>query len=278
MLARLRQFRPVKGLTWAAALLLALSGCGDDRNSERKALLAAPSATAAPASAPLPASVSCVKLAEFSKESLWPPSNNHWMAPGAVRSTALGYGKGLDLGALRVSNGCWEILLGRTPTKGDERSSEWVLFEPAKHDHYFYASGFHRYGPGWSYGPAHNMHDEVREYFRGVFGRQPTDMEKLDYEHNKALYQTLLRTYQEKIGFKPPGPTPTPEPTPTPTPPPPPPPLRPEVAVGELRLMIDGVERLFSVIYRPSVRSSGALGVKVMPERPGDSPVVLPPR
>jgi len=153
-----------------------------------------------------------VKEAEFSMSALWPASSSHWMAPGAVASVTAQYGAGLDVGALRVRNGFWEILLG---------GPSWVVFEPTNKDHYYFASGFRRYGPGWSYGPGHNMHDEVSDWFHEVFGRQASPMEKLDYEHDKAMYQSLLKAYQEKIGFKPGEPPPTaPPPQPPPVPPP----------------------------------------------------------
>ncbi|HVG07705.1 MAG TPA: hypothetical protein VNM67_08365 [Thermoanaerobaculia bacterium] len=144
-----------------------------------------------------------VKESQFSLSQLWPPSNNHWMAPGAVQATAAQFGQGLDLGALRVSNGIWEILYSRTPTREKPASSEWIPFEPSVGAHLLAANGFRRYGPGWSYGPGHNQHSEVITYFSEVHGRMPTEMEQLDVEHNKSLYQSLLKEYQDKIGFTP---------------------------------------------------------------------------
>lgn len=136
-----------------------------------------------------------VKEHEFNKSSLWPTSNNHWMAPGAVDSTAAQFGRGLDVGALRVKNGIWEILGTSGPF--------WIPFEPSNKVHYELASGFNRYGPGWSYGPGHNQHSEVINYFTEVYGREPSKMEQLDIEHNKKMYENLLSKYHEKIGFNP---------------------------------------------------------------------------
>lgn len=186
----------------------------------------------------------------FSRSQLWPPSNFHWMAPGAVQSVTAMYGPGLDLGALRVQNGIWEIIVSRTPTPADPRNSEWIAFDPKNKVQLFYANGFNRYGPGWSYGPGHNMHSEVITYFQEVNGRPPTKMEQLDIEHDKALYQALLKDYQIKIGFKPEDPGGPPV-TPPPIPPPPIPPTTtlpglpslssPEQRAAELLSLLPGV-------------------------------------
>jgi hypothetical protein len=142
-----------------------------------------------------------VTEAQFSRSQLWPKSNNNWMAPGAVKSTAAAFGQGLDYGALRVQNGIWEIIVSRTPTQSDPRNSEWIPFEPKNPALLFAANGFNRYGPGWSYGPGHNMHSEVITYYQEVNGRPPTQMEQLDIEHNKGAYQALLKAYQDKVGI-----------------------------------------------------------------------------
>jgi len=44
------------------------------------------------------------------------------------------------------------------------------------------------------------MHNEARGYFIAVYGREPTPMEKLDIEHDKGLWQKLLRDYKDKFG------------------------------------------------------------------------------
>ena len=150
-----------------------------------------------------------VKENEFKLNQLWAPSSNNWMAPGAVKSTAAAYGQGLDLGALRVQNGIWEILWSRTPTPDNQSGSGWVPFEPSQRQMMTAANAFRRYGPGWSYGPGHNMHNEVFGYYQEVHGRKPTQMEQLDIEHNKGMWQALLKAYHEKIGFDPNGPTTT---------------------------------------------------------------------
>lgn len=183
-----------------------------------------------------------VKENEFSLNQLWPPSNHNWMAPGAIKSTAAFAGPGLDLGALRVQNGIWEILLARSPTPADQRNAEWVPFEPTNDVHLGVANGFRRYGPGWSYGPGHNMHDEVIGYFQVVYNRMPTKMEQLDIEHDKGDYLSLVKKFQEIIGFDPSKPEPTkpeptkPEPTkPEPTKPEPPVPGLPPLSSPEQR-------------------------------------------
>jgi hypothetical protein len=168
-----------------------------------------------------------VKEKDFDVNSLWPPSNHHWMAPGAVKSTAKRFGSGLDVGALRVNAaGFWEIL-------GVSGGNIWSLFEPSDHNHLYYASGFRRYGPGWAYGPAHNGHQEVLTYFGEVYGRAPSQMEQLDHEHDKTLWQSLVAEYQRRIGFTP-GRPPAPPPTPPPGPsfPPPVPPVDPPPPVA----------------------------------------------
>lgn len=208
-------------------------------------------------SARAPITITPTKERDFSRSQLWPASNNNWMAPGAVKYALNHYGRGLDLGALRINEqGYWEILGTNGPT--------WSLFNPRDKNHLFYASGFQRYGVGWSYGPGHNQHSEVIEYYREVYGRAPSQMEQLDHEHNKTLYNNLLAEYQRRIGFKPGDPTPTPAPvtptpvppTPTPVPPTPTPtpidptptPVPPSNLIrGELRLVIEGKQRVFEV-------------------------------
>jgi hypothetical protein len=182
--------------------------------------------------------------------SLWPPSLYRWMAPGALKSTSAQYGSGLDLGAVRAGEGFWQILVSRSPTTANPANSEWVLYEPKNAQHVTWTGAFNRYGPGWSYGPGHNMHNEVTGYFQEVYGRKPTLMEKLDHEHDRGLWKALEKAYQEKIGFTPgkpvlPPPEP-PKPVPVdPVPPvePPPPPL-----AADLILTIDGKTRRFREI------------------------------
>lgn len=136
---------------------------------------------------------------QFSLGQLWPKSNHTWMAPGARNGMDETFGKGLDMGALRVRNGIWEIVIPKSPTHIDPANAEWVPFEPRTFDekdlHFFYASAFNRYGQGWSYGPGHNLHDEVVGYFMDLNGREPTAMEKLDIEHDRNLWQKLLSDY-----------------------------------------------------------------------------------
>lgn len=163
-----------------------------------------------------------VKESEFSLSQLWPKSSHNWMHPTAAASLA-SFPPGLDLGALRVNNGIWEIFQGRVPTSSNPLSHEWVPFEPGNLNHWYAANAFNRVGRGWSFGPAHGMHDEARGYFQDVHGRNPTDMEKLDIEHDRALWQDLLRKWEAKTG----GPGPRPEPD-RPQPP------RPEPPVGGL--------------------------------------------
>jgi len=140
-----------------------------------------------------------VTESQFSLAQLWPSSNHNWMAPGAVASTAAVYGPGFDLGALRVRNGIWEILITKTPTQADPSNSEWTAFEPSQPQWLMAANAFNRYGPGWSYGPGHNLHDEVVGYFIDLNGREPTPMEKLDIEHDRGLWQKLLSDYAARF-------------------------------------------------------------------------------
>lgn len=133
-----------------------------------------------------------VTESQFSRSQLWPKSNHNWMAPGAVASTAAVYGPGYDLGALRVRNGIWEILITKTPTQADPSNSEWTAFEPSQPQWLMAANAFNRYGPGWSYGPGHNLHDEHRGYlqeYNAAHGLPaPTEMEMLDVAHDRALF------------------------------------------------------------------------------------------
>lgn len=144
-----------------------------------------------------------VAESEFSTSSLWPPSNHRWMAPGAIRGTSAQYGKGLDQGALRVVNGRWEILWSKTPTREDQSNSAWVPFNPRQVDMLHAANAFRRWGPGWSYGPGHNMHSEVLGMFIEVYGRVPSTMEQGDIEHDQSLYKALVRDYKAKLGAPP---------------------------------------------------------------------------
>lgn len=156
--------------------------------------------------------------------SLWPASNHNWMAPGALNAVRATYGLGLDYGALRSkSPNVYEILVPKTPTSSSPDNSEWIPFDPKNKQLMLAANAFNRYGPGWSYGPGHNQHDEVIEYYREIYGRLPDDMEKLDIEHDRGMYQSLLKAYQDKIGFHPP--------TAPPSPPPVSPPVQPPIVV-----------------------------------------------
>ncbi len=177
-----------------------------------------------------------VRENQFSKTQLWPPSPFHWMAPGALKGTRAQYGQGLDLGALRIEGGWWEILMSRTPTKENAANSAWMPFDPTNRLHLNSAHAFNRYGPGWSYGPGHNQHNEATLYFETVHGRQPTLMEKMDVEHDRTGWNALVKAYQEKIGFKPgtPPPPPPAPPPPVPPPTPPSPPIQPPVTPPDL--------------------------------------------
>lgn len=194
-----------------------------------------------------------VTESEFNLNQLWPPSNFHWMAPGAVSSTAATFGPGLDAGALRVNNGIWEILLPKSPTQEDQTDSAWVLLEPSNAGHLAAANGFRRYGPGHSYGPGHNMHDEAIGYFQIVHNRMPTKMEQLDIEHDRNLWNALVAEKNRIIGFSPdeptpepkpepeqpkPNPKPEPQPGPPPTLPPLPPLSSPDLRAAEIMTML----------------------------------------
>lgn len=165
----------------------------------------------------------------FDESILWPASNHHWMAPGAVQNAAAYGGPGLDKGALRQNqSGEWEILMGRLPTAADDRQGEWIYFEPSDDQHVFHASAFRRYGPGWSYGPGHNMHDEVDGYYRDLYGVELSVMEQMDIEHDQALWNKLRNDWKERFGGTPDEPIPpppSPPPTPGPELPPPPAPV-----------------------------------------------------
>jgi hypothetical protein len=144
-----------------------------------------------------------VKEKDFKLSSLWPKSNNNWMAPKALNSITAAYGVKSDLGNLRVNNGVWEIHMNRTPTQDNQSSSEWVLFDPSNKQHMLAANAFNRYGPGWSYGPGHNQHMEVVWYYEEVYGTKPDRMTQMDIEHNKGLWEDLKKKYNEKMGFVP---------------------------------------------------------------------------
>ncbi len=171
---------------------------------------------------------------------LWPPSNNNWMAPGALagmRSHPVPDLRALDVGALtQAPDGTWMILQpGYWYPEHNTIATGWVPFDPANSGHIFDASAFRRYGPGVSYGPGHNGHDEVVGYFEDLYGRTPSPMEKMDIEHNKAAWEALEKAYREKngivIGPPPVEPPPPPDPPPAEPPPPvePPPPIYVEV-------------------------------------------------
>jgi hypothetical protein len=168
---------------------------------------------------------------------LWPPGPRD-MAPGARTSTEAAYGAGLDVGALRLNGQVWEIMWP---------PGVWIAYDPGKH--HLYANMFSRYGPGWSFGPAHNMHSECVSYFRAVHGRDPSEMERRDCEHSRAIFKDLRTRAQSSEPSDPTRPDPTrPDPT-TPTRPqrpvpPPPPETSPSLSpipqrVAELTSLID---------------------------------------
>jgi hypothetical protein len=167
---------------------------------------------------------------------LWPISHHNWMAPGAVKNVTAAYGRGLDIGALRMQGSIWEILWSNTPTRDNPANFAWVPFEPSDPHMLLAANAFRRYGPGWSYGPGHNMHGEVIAYFEEVYGRKPTKMEQMDIEHNRGMWQQLVKLYQDKIGFTPGQPEPEPA-KPQPEPPTP----KPGPTVDELLGQMEGL-------------------------------------
>jgi len=155
------------------------------------------------------------------------------MAPGARKSTEAAYGAGLDVGALRLSGQVWEIMWP---------PGQWIVYEPDKH--HLYACMFSRYGQGWSYGPAHNMHSECVTYFRAAHGREPSEMERRDCEHSRAIFNDLKTRAQGSEPSEPRTPdTTTPTRPQRPVPPPPPetsPSLSPiPQRVAELTSLID---------------------------------------
>lgn len=132
---------------------------------------------------------------------LWPPGPRD-MAPGARKSTDAAYGPGLDVGALRLTGQAWEIMWP---------PGQWIPYDPGKH--ILYANMFARYGPGWSYGPAHNQHGECVSYFKAAYGRDPSEMERRDCEHSMAIFKDLQAKAQigsGEIGGGEPRPLPPP--------------------------------------------------------------------
>lgn len=159
---------------------------------------------------------------------LWPKSNHIDVAPGAAgvptNFCQLADGSWEDVGFLRkpTPEGYYEICWSRTPTESDPRNGEWVLFDIGRTDHVLTASARNRYVKGFSYGPWHNMHDDSRMYFADVYGRQPAAVEKMDLDHDRGLYNALVKEWNRRFLSSPVTPPPPPVTTPSvPSPPPP---------------------------------------------------------
>lgn len=166
----------------------------------------------------------------FDPATLWPVSNHHWMNPSAASSIAF-LPHGLDRGALRqTADGVWQILAFASGDPG----YIWVDFDPRNSSQLFDANCFHRYGPGHSFGPASNLHEEVVGWYAqlhpGLSGSAlvawQASMERWDIEHDQQLYNTLRG---QASAFNPPPPPPVDPPAPPVTPPSPPVPPGPPV-------------------------------------------------
>lgn len=122
---------------------------------------------------------------------LWPPGPRD-KAPGSIRSVQAGFGPGLDRGALRRGNaGRWEML---------EFGPRWVPWRPGFSDHYLAASAFNRYGVGWSFGPAHNLHDEAYGKWEELCGSPPEPIQKWDIDYSLQLWRQLDSEWRAKFG------------------------------------------------------------------------------
>lgn len=120
---------------------------------------------------------------------IWPPSFNHWMNPRVEQSLAF-IPKPWDVGALRVNNSIYEIL---QIDPQEPAGYKWIPYDLDNFTHFSSASFYNRYGRGWSFGPASNLHDEVVGWFRIVYGIEldPNSMQRWDIEHNQTEYNKL---------------------------------------------------------------------------------------
>lgn len=122
---------------------------------------------------------------------LWPPGPRD-KAPGSIRSVTAGFGPGLDRGALRRGNaGRWEML---------EFGPRWIPWRPGFLDHYLAASAYNRYGVGWSFGPAHNLHDEAYGKWEELCGSPPEPIQKWDVDYSLQLWRQLDSEWRAKFG------------------------------------------------------------------------------
>lgn len=150
------------------------------------------------------------------KSTLWPKAPyTPWLVKGAVARANEAYGPGLDVGAIKSHSNKTVLVL--TP-------AGWAQYN--EKEHLFIANVFNRVGMGWSFG-SNSIHNQARAWFEIVHGRKPDEMENVDIQFNRTLFESLK---QQAIGkerptdpIKPPvnppsdtKPTPTPTPTPIP--------------------------------------------------------------
>lgn len=173
---------------------------------------------------------------------LWPPGPRD-KAPGSIRSVTAGFGAGLDRGALRrLPSSRWEML---------EFGGVWIPWKPTNRDHYLAASAFNRYGVGWSFGPAHNLHDEAYGKWEELCGSPPEPIQKWDIDYSLQLWRQLDSEWRAKFGqviepnpTQPTNPAPKPvDPKPQPTQPKPEPsrPQEPSMPVSTTTTNLDNI-------------------------------------
>jgi hypothetical protein len=131
---------------------------------------------------------------------LWPANGPRDKAPGAIRSVTAHFRQILgdptivtDKGALRrQADGSWEYL----------EMTGWKPWEPSRREHRFAASAFRRYGVGWSFGPAWNLHFEHLGYVLELceVDLAPDSMAAQDLEHNVQLFLQLQHEWMEAFG------------------------------------------------------------------------------
>lgn len=122
--------------------------------------------------------------------SLWPKGNYPgWFVRGAMSKARLAYGTDpatgaiLDVGAIRprsASDPTCEVLM----------PGGWTTFVPNEHAHS--ANTYNRVGAGWSFG-SDSIHNSGRGWFATIYGRAPNEMENVDVQFNKALFESLRR-------------------------------------------------------------------------------------
>lgn len=203
--------------------------------------------------------------------SLWPKGNYPgWFVRGAASKARLAYGTDpvtgaiLDVGAIRprsASDPTCEVLM----------PGGWTVYVFGEHAHS--ANTYNRVGAGWSFG-SDSIHNSGRGWFTTIYGRAPNEMENVDVQFNKGLFDALRRIAiggsteappivpsgpPGAVSSLPPTRPPVPEP-PHPPPPPPPPVLLPSPSSRYFLVRVDSPLGSLAIVREVDAATVRGLG------------------